>query len=68
MKKQRVSTEREIKKLVNELMPLLDLGGKKYLIGLLKVIKASRLRQINTSGNGQLPCGVSPYQEKSKLS
>ncbi len=68
MKKQRVSAEREIKKLVNELMPLLDLGGKKYLIGLLKGIKAARLRQINTSGNGQLPCGVSPYQGKSKLS
>lgn len=68
MKKQRMSTEREIKKLVNELMPLLDLGGKKYLIGLLKGIKPARLSQINTSGNGQLPCGVSPYQGKSKLS
>lgn len=68
MKKQRVSAEREIKKLVNELMPLLDLGGKKYLIGLLKGIKAARLRQINTSGNEQLPCGGSPYQGKSKPS
>lgn len=63
-----MTKEEEIKKLVNELMPLLDLGGKKYLIGLLKGIKEARLHQINTVESVQEPSCECPYQEKNKPS
>ena len=63
-----MTKEDEIKKLVNDLMPLLDLGGKKYLIGLLKGIKEARLHQISTSESVREPSCEYPYQEKNKPS
>ena len=59
-----MSKNDEIKKLVDELLPMMNLGEKKYLIGLLKGIKEVKLLQISTSESVREPSCEYPYQEK----
>ena len=59
-----MSKSDEIKKLVDELLPMMNLGEKKYLIGLLKGIQEAKLLQISTSESVREPSCEYPYQEK----